>query len=568
MNASKDTHYFPNEGFFERIVYVSQHCADRILVRDELSNSTVLYGDLLSDVACMRKKIRQVLPKTNFDSKGYFLPGAPYVFIIAPANYDYILASVAVFSLGGAIAPISSGLLTEEVCHLLRKARSQCILLTSQYEQIGQDIAREYSMWKQSDENLSIATIERSTMRCELTSVQIDEDMMLDPKAPGMLLFSSGSTGPPKGVVRPRRFLQTPPPMASEGDTYLSFRPPQWISNAVGLLIATLTGQTIKVIRDAGDAIWDELRSGHVEMFLAPPDVFAALMRHFQESIEPLPAAERNAFVAGVRKTSRIVVGGDVTWPTVLRFWQDLLCKPLANAYGSTEVGVSTMTTNHVDDDGKAVQRCICKPYLNVEIKLSDGVEGEILVRDAGMFTHYLNDDEATKAAFDDEGYFKTGDMGRKWGDEYFVDGRVSRDMLRLRGKWISAHDVEALVVSLPYVAEAYAVIASFQYRRQMAVLVRAASIATAVVTLEKIRADIQGDLEPFKLPTMFRLLKSHEKIPYTTSGKVDRRGIVNTYFGLADELSLLSGIEFMAKNGGSAWVRKMWDEVELTKWA
>ncbi|KAJ3498046.1 hypothetical protein NLG97_g1429 [Lecanicillium saksenae] len=565
---AENTLSFPNESFFRRLIEVCHKYADRILVQDGLSNSIVHYGDLLSDVAYMRQKLFQVLPESIFDGKGIILPDAPYIFIIAPANYEYILASIAVFSLGGAIAPISSGLMPEEVCHLLRKARSRCILFSPQYEQIGEDIAREYSMWKQKDEYLSMIPIERSKMLCESISVEIDEDMILDPKAPGMLLFSSGSTGPPKGVVRPRISLQSLPPMADDGGIYLSFRPPHWISNAVGLLRVTLAATTVKVVRDAGDAIWSELRGGQVGLFLAPPDVFAALMRHFQESIEPLPALERDAFIAGVRKTPQIIVGGDVTWPTVLRFWQELLGRPLANAYGSSEVGVTTMTTNHVDDEGKAIHRCIGKPYLNVEVKLSEGDEGEILVKDAGMFTHYLADAEATKAAFDDDGYFKTGDIGRKCGDEYFVDGRVSRDMLRLRGKWISAHDVEALVVSLPYISEAYAVIASFQYRRQMSILVRAASTSTVTPTLEKIRADIQNDLEPFKLPTMFRLLKDHEEIPYTSSGKVDRRAIVGTYFGMADELSLPGGLEFTAKDSESRWERKMWDEVELTKWA
>lgn len=91
----------------------------------------------------------------------------------------------------------------------------------------------------------------------------------------------------------------------------------------------------------------------------------------------------------------------------------------------------------------------------------------------------------------------------------------------------------------------------------------------TATVTLEKIRSDIQGDIEPFKLPTILRLLRDEEQIPRTSTGKVDGRAIVRMYFNFPDELSLPRDVEFVAKTAEkSKWVRKMWEEVELTEWA
>lgn len=230
------------------------------------------------------------------------------------------------------------------------------MFVAPQYHSLGEDSAREYALSREEgDADLCIIPIEPHKTRTSTITLAIDKDVVLDSKRPGTLLFSSGSTGPPKGVVRPRSALPVTPTIASEGDTWLSFRPPHWISNALGLLSSTLTGTTIKVLRDDAGDIWSEFRSGAVGAFLAPPDVFAALMRHFQQNIDPLPKEERDLFVAGVQKIPNMVTGGDATWPTVLLFWQNLLGRPLANLYGSTETGFVTSTTSHPGDAGKAM---------------------------------------------------------------------------------------------------------------------------------------------------------------------------------------------------------------------
>jgi malonyl-CoA/methylmalonyl-CoA synthetase len=62
------------------------------------------------------------------------------------------------------------------------------------------------------------------------------------------------------------------------------------------------------------------------------------------------------------------------------------------------------------------------------DINLSNGDEGEILVKAPGMFLRYHQDPEATQAAYNKDGYYKTGDIGRRQGPYFFISGRASID--------------------------------------------------------------------------------------------------------------------------------------------
>lgn len=99
-------------------------------------------------------------------------------------------------------------------------------------------------------------------------------------------------------------------------------------------------------------------------------------------------------------------------------------------------------------------------PVPGVEVKLSEGDEGVILAKGNSTFSHYLHDHEATMKTLDDDGFFKTGDVGRREGDYYFILGRMSVDIIKSGGYKLSALDIEREILSLDFVAEV-AVVAS-----------------------------------------------------------------------------------------------------------
>ena len=124
-----------------------------------------------------------------------------------------------------------------------------------------------------------------------------------------------------------------------------------------------------------------------------------------------------------------------------------------------------------------------------IDLKLSDGDEGEVLVkspvshpcilihslltRTKHMFSKYLYDPEATAQAHDEEGYYRTGDIARREGKYYYIVGRASLDIIKSGGYKISALDIERELLGLPYIAEAMVVgVADEEFGQRVAALV------------------------------------------------------------------------------------------------
>lgn len=131
---------------------------------------------------------------------------------------------------------------------------------------------------------------------------------------------------------------------------------------------------------------------------------------------------------------------------------------------------------------------------------------------------------------------------------------------MRFFGLRVPIHEVEARLVELPYISEAYVVSASFNYVDQIATLVRLKTPETPT-SLSKVRGDLQDTLHKYKLPTLLRILHDSEQIPETTTGKPNRKKIAEEYFSLSMEEPLPAGVEFwdgkVQEIGGP---RRAWD--------
>lgn len=168
--------------------------------------------------------------------------------------------------------------------------------------------------------------------------------------------------------------------------------------------------------------------------------------------------------------------------------------------------------------------------------------EGEVLVKSPYMFTKYLYDEEATHAAFDDEGYYKTGDIARREGQYYWILGRLSVDsactlngalnakmltmtVIRSGGHIISALDVEREIMALEYVRECMVVgvkDAVSGHRVAVALVLESESaIRRQTLSLCKLRADLKRKLARYKLPTIMRLLAG--EVPKASNFKVNK---------------------------------------------
>lgn len=265
----------------------------------------------------------------------------------------------------------------------------------------------------------------------------------LDPAAVRMLLYTSGTTGRPKGVLHShnsmhalicqiRDFWRVQP-----GDTFLVPSPIAHIGGSIYAFECPLLLGTTAVLMDRWDG--DEA----VALMQAERCTHIAGATPFLEQL--VAAAERaNTRLPDLRL---FVCGGASVSPSLIRAAAGYFDRAaVTRVYGSTEVPVTTVgapsdAEHAADTDGR--------PGF-AEIKLDDD---EICARGPQMLVGYLHPEDETDA-FDAAGYFRTGDLGR-WvdGDYLVVTGRA-KDIIIRNGENIAPKEVEDILIGHPGIAE------------------------------------------------------------------------------------------------------------------
>jgi malonyl-CoA/methylmalonyl-CoA synthetase len=142
----------------------------------------------------------------------------------------------------------------------------------------------------------------------------------------------------------------------------------------------------------------------------------------------------------------------------------------------------------------------------------------------------YLDNEEATAAAHDSNGYFKTGDIGRREGHMYFITGRASVDILKSGGYKISAIEIESAIQELPYVKEVAVVgVADEEYGQRVGAILVTQSLGIEILSLGRLRDDLKDKLAKYKMPTLLRLLDG--ELPKGPTGKVQKKILGETLF-------------------------------------
>ncbi|MCV7179299.1 AMP-binding protein [Mycolicibacterium sphagni] len=265
----------------------------------------------------------------------------------------------------------------------------------------------------------------------------------LDPDAVRMILYTSGTTGRPKGVLHSQNSIHALIRQLGEhwrvvpGSTYLVPSPIAHIGGSIYAFEFPILLSTTAVLMDRWDpdaAVALMLREHCTHMSGATP-----FLQHL------LAAAQR----ADTRLPDlRVFICGGASVPPALihsaaRYFENAV---VTRVYGSTEVPVMTVGADNdlehaADTDGK--------PGI-AEVVIADG---EILARGPQMLLGYLHpEDEAD--AFDSEGYFRTGDLGH-WvdGDYLVVTGRA-KDIVIRNGENISPKEVEDVLLDHPDIRE------------------------------------------------------------------------------------------------------------------
>jgi malonyl-CoA/methylmalonyl-CoA synthetase len=299
-----------------------------------------------------------------------------------------------------------------------------------------------------------------------------------DESVGALILYTSGTTGQPKGVLHTRQSLYSQAKTLSDAweiskkDRLLHCLPLHHVHGLVnGVLASHASGATVEFtdsFKFDPRYFWRRMRNSgpQITMFYGVPTMYAMALRQLdvydnadrrrrekeeedRKSVERKEKVSTRSECAEEAKALRLCVSGSAACPpSILDQWNRLTGNqsPLLERYGMTEIG---MALSQKLDFSSRAPGSVGEPLANSECKILDDATNELLVKGPGIFKEYWNNPKATEEAFTSDGYFKTGDVVSVSADkkDWRIVGRASVDVLKVGGEKVSALEIEARVL-------------------------------------------------------------------------------------------------------------------------
>ena len=438
---------FPNFFYFSRLIGLA-HKPNLLAVRDVTFDDTATYRQLLTDVLHFRNVLRQtldpsIIAKIDRDEE-------LFINLLGPGGYEFTVAFLSLMPLGAVIVPILLDLPVKEATYFATKCKSVGVIVAAKCVELGNEL--QQAITAPSGIAFPCIQVTEHLMRPPLRPEQliISSDAYLDINKSGLIVFTSGTTGPPKGAVKRRGFFVDVATIFAdaydmrESDLVLHVLP---VHHATGVTLTLLpflwSGACIEFRSGGFDAAWtwDRIKSADLDFFSGVPTIYMRLMQVFETKIAKLPENERAMYAKGARHILTMLGGASALPRPLSQKWKTLRGgKEIITRYGGTEFGGTCTVTPWMRD---VLDGSVGPKNAGADTRLTSEPEGEILVKRPIMCSKYLYDEAATRNALDSEGYFKTGDIAKREGDMYWILGRASIDIIKSGGYKISALDIE-----------------------------------------------------------------------------------------------------------------------------
>jgi HIP---CoA ligase len=387
---------------------------DRVAVRDGAASLT--YGELL----VASREFAAALAASGL------LPGER-VAIWSPNSVEWVVAALGIFSVGGVLIPVNTRFKGTETADLLVRSRARVLITATDF--LGNDYVAMLESTGADLPDLDTVVVAQGPASGPATDwhgfldrttpealAEVDRrSAALGPDDPSDILFTSGTTGVPKGVMMTHgRTLRVATDWVAmtgltAGDLYLMVNPYfHMFGLKAGILASVASGATMlpEPVFDV-DRVLSRVAAEHVTVLPGPPTLYQAILDH--------PSRDRHDL-----SSLRVAVTGaaDIPVKLIRRIHDELPFSKIVTGYGLTEGGTACATSEQ--DDAEAIATTVGRPRPGFEVRVVDGAgaevragqAGEVLLRGNSVMVGYLDDPDETAKVLSPEGWLRTGDLG------------------------------------------------------------------------------------------------------------------------------------------------------------
>jgi acyl-CoA synthetase (AMP-forming)/AMP-acid ligase II len=446
---------------------------------------------------------------------------------------EWVVAVLGIFSAGAVLVPVNTRFKGHEAAEILRRSGVRTLVTVTDF--LGTDYlallagsgvplpALETVVLARGRTEQAISDAADWTTFLGRASPAALEEVQrrsagLGPEDPSDILFTSGTTGVPKGVVMTHGRTLT---VASDwvamsglraGDVYLQVNPYfHMFGLKAGILASVVAGATMlpEAVFDV-DAVLARVESDRVTVLPGAPTIYQSILDHRDRDRHDLSSL-------------RVAVTGAADIPVELihRVQQELPFRTVITGYGLTEGGTACATSEN--DDSEAIASTVGRARPGFELRIvgegerdvASGEAGEVLLRGGSVMAGYLDDPEETAKVLSADGWLRTGDLGvLDDAGRLRIVGRV-KDMFIVGGFNAYPAEIENALMRHPAVRQA-AVIGIPDHR--LGEVGMAFVVISDPVTAEDIIEWSRDQMANFKVP---RAVEIVDELPLNATGKV-----------------------------------------------
>ena len=435
-------------------------------------------------------------------------------FMVNP-GFDYVKVQWAIWQAGGIAVPLCLTHPLPSLQYVIEDTNATIVVVFPEYAAILADLCKE-----------------RSIRLVVLGSETLKENVVLptiDVSRKAMILYTSGTTNKPKGVVTTHKNIEAQVTTLvkawewTSADHILCVLPLHHVHGIINVISCSLcSGATCEFLPSfSAEAIFNLFLRGKLNLFMAVPTIYFKLIAYWESQ-----SKEKQVELTECMRKFRLMVCGSAALPvTVMDKWKHISGQILLERYGMTEIGMAISNPYH----GERKPGHVGKPLPGVNIRLVDEQNhdvkpdeaGEILINGDNVFLEYWNRPNATEESFVDGRWFKSGDIAIVEDGYYRIMGRNSVDIIKSGGYKISALEIEEVLRTNNQIKDCAVV--GIDDEEWGELIVAAIVVSDSALDLKELNKWLREKMAAYKTPRKYLIV---DELPRNAMGKVTKNDV------------------------------------------